>query len=231
MRTEKIIGLLLIVGSLLLLVPYTILTILFEYPLILREDAGIVLTRFSQGGPTLIIVWWLFAIVGLPILEAYVLIGQKLEGKIYYMRWATTLGIISGIVQIIGLLRWSFVVPFLANTFVSTQNDSIREMCKIVFKAFHQFGGVVLGEHIGQLFTIAWVILICSAFYKLKLMPNWIIVFGYTSAAIYLMAQAELFATVIPDFPVWNYAGLIGSTMWLIWMIIIGIQFLKIEIE
>jgi hypothetical protein len=231
MKTEKIIGLSLIIGAVLLFVPYTILAVIFDYPQILRNDTGLILTKFHYGGTPLILVWWLFAIVGLPIIEAYVLIGHKLENKLNFVRWATTLAVISGIVQIIGLLRWSFVVPILAKTYVTSQNETIKESCKIVFQAVHQYGGVVLGEHIGQLFTIAWVVMITSAFKTLKLMPKWIIWFGYILAFVYLMAQAELFATVIPNFPVWDLAGLIGSTMWLIWMIIIGFKFLKIEIK
>jgi len=231
MRTEKIIGLSLIIGAILLFVPYTILAVIFDYPQILREDTGLILTKFYNGGTPLIFVWWLFAIVGLPIIEAYVLIGQKLEKKLNYIRWATTLAVISGIVQIIGLLRWTFVVPILAKTYITTQNEAVKESCKIVFQAVHQYGGVVMGEHIGQLFTIAWVIMITSAFNTLKLMPKWIIWLGYISAFIYLLAQAELFATVIQNFPVWNLAGLIGSTLWLIWLIVIGIRFFKIEIK
>lgn len=231
MRTEKITGLLLIIGTILLIVPYTILTIIFDYPHILREETGFILTKFNNGGTPLIIVWWLFAIVGLPILEAYVLIGQKLENKFYYVRWATVLAVISGIVQIIGLLRWTFVVPVLAKTYVTSQSESIKESCKIIFQTVHQYGGVVLGEHIGQLFTILWMLMILPAIYNLKLIPKWIIGFGYVSAFIYLMAQAELFSTVIPDFPVWDLAGLIGSTSWMIWMILLGIRFLKIEIN
>lgn len=230
MRTEKIIGLLLIVGTSLLIVPYTILMFLFNYPQILREDPGQILTRFHEGGTTLIAVWWLFAIVGLPIVEAYVLIGQKLEKKFYYVRWATTLAVISGFVQIIGLLRWTFVVPYLAKTYVQSHNEQVKEMCIIVFKTIHQFGGVIMGEHIGQLFTIAWMLIITTVFRKLKLMPKWIIGLGYLSASIYLLAQAELIATVIPNFPVWSLAAMIGSTLWLIWMIAVGVKFLKIEI-
>ncbi len=231
MRTEKIIGLLLIIGVLLLFLPYSILTIIFDYPHILREDSGLILSKFYNVGTPLIIVWWLFALVGLPILEAYVLIGQKLESKFYFVRWGTTLAVISGIVQIIGLLRWTFVVPYLAKTYVVTQDESIKETCKIVFQTIHQFGGVILGEHIGQLFTVAWIFIIATAFKKLRLMPKWIVWLGYSSAFIYLLAQAELFATVIPNFPVWSSAGLIGSSLWLIWLFVIGIRFLKIEIR
>jgi hypothetical protein len=48
---------------------------------------------------------------------------------------------------------------------------------------------------------------------------------------LYLLAQAELFATVIKGFPVWDTAGFIGSTLWLVWLIIIGIKFMKIELS
>lgn len=176
-------------------------------------------------------MWFLFAILGFPLLLAYISIGQKLETRFYFVRWATALGIISGIVQIIGLLRWTFVVPVLANNFVNATNETTRETIKIVFQTMHQFGGVLLGEHLGQLFTIGWTIMIATAFNKLRLFPRWIIWFGYISAGIYLLAQAELFATVIPGFPIWNLAGLIGSTMWLIWLIIVGVKFLKVEIN
>lgn len=231
MRTEKTIGILLILGAVGVFIPYTVLTIIFDYPDILRLDPGFILTKFYEGGASLIFVWFLFAILAIPLIISYILIGQKLENKFSFVRWATTLGVISGILQIIGLLRWTFVVPVLADNFVNATNESTKESIKIVFQTIHQFGGVLLGEHLGQLFTVIWTIMIAAAFNKLRLFPKWIIWLGYISSAIYLLAQAELFKTVIPGFPVWDMAGFIGSTLWLIWLIIIGIKFLKIEIK
>ena len=97
------------------------------------------------------------------------------------------------------------------------------------FKTIHQYGGVVLGEHLGQLFTIIWTVLLSVVLDKLKLFPKWITWLAYISSIIYFFAQAELLATVIPDFPVWDLAGFIGSTLWLIWLIIIGVRFLKLR--
>ena len=231
MKIEKIIGILLIVGAIGVFIPYTILTMIFDYPDILRQDAGFILTKFHEGGASLIFVWFLFAILGIPLIIAYVLIGQKLENKFSFVRWATTLGVISGIVQIIGLLRWTFVVPVLADNFVNATNETTKESIKIIFQTIHQFGGVLLGEHLGQLFTVVWTFMITIAFNRLLLFPKWIIWFGYIAAIIYVLAQAELFRTVIPGFPAWEPAGFIGSTLWLIWLIIVGIKFLKVEIK
>jgi len=230
MKTEKTIGILLVIGALGVSIPYTILTIIFDYPNILRQETGIILTKFHEGGNPLIWSWWAFAILGLPLIEAYVLIGQKLEQKFYFVRWATTLGVIGLLVQMIGLLRWTFVVPVLAKNFIKG-NEITKEASKVAFQVVHQYGGVVLGEHIGQLFTIAWTIMMTSAFAKLKLFPKWTIWLGYISSLIYLLAQTELFATVMPTIPVIGLAGLIGSALWIIWLLIIGTKLLKTKIE
>jgi hypothetical protein len=230
MIKEKAIGLLLITGAVGVLIPYIVLTMTFQYPDILRQDTGTVLTKFHRGGSSLIATWWAFSILGLPLLIAYILIGQKLETKLQFIRWVTTFGVISGIVQIIGLLRWVFVVPVIANSYLSG-DAAIKAAAITSFQTIHQFAGVLLGEHLGQLFTIIWTVIISYAFIKLNIFPKWVSWLGIAASLIYLAAQAELFATVIPGFPVWPMAGLIGSTLWLIWLVIVGIKFLRTEIK
>jgi hypothetical protein len=224
MNTIKTAGWLFIAGAIALFIPYTALTIIFEYPDILRQDTPVILAKFHEGGNNLIWTWFAFAITGLPLLPAYILLGQKLEDRSSLIRVATTIGIIGLIVQMIGLLRWTFVVPVLASAFVNSADEATRAAAVISFKTIHQFGGVILGEHLGQLFTIAWTFLVSLSFSNLNLMPKWINWLGFVSSFIYLIAQAELFATVIPGFPVWDMAGFIGSTLWLIWLLIIGIR-------
>ena len=104
-----------------------------------------------------------------------------------------------------------------------------KEIAKASFQTLHQFAGVLLGEHLGQLFTIIWTIMISIAFIKLKLFSKWVSCLGIVSSLIYLCAQAELFATVIPAFPVWDMAGFIGSTLWLLWLVITGIMFIRLN--
>ncbi|MBK9104672.1 MAG: DUF4386 domain-containing protein [Saprospiraceae bacterium] len=223
MREYKTIGALMIIGAVALFIPYTILTIIFDYPDILREDTAYILTQFHQGGSTLIWTWFAFAITGLPLLPAYIMLGKNLERKAPLIRIATTVGIIGLVVQMIGLLRWTFVVPVLADTFVNSNDEVIRAASIMAFKTIHQFGGVLLGEHIGQLFTIAWTVMITVTFAKLKVTPRWINWLGYVSSSIYFLAQADLFATVMPGFPVWDMAGFIGSTLWLVWLVAVGV--------
>lgn len=230
-NTNTLIGSLLIVGAVALFIPYNILIAIFDYPDILRQDTSVILTKFYDGGSTLIWTWFAFAITGIPLLPAYVLLGQKLETKTSVSRLATTFGVIGLIVQMIGLLRWTFVIPVLADTFVGAVDETTKTAVIVAFKTIHQFAGVILGEHLGQLFTIAWTVMISIALQRVKAIPNWIAYFAYVTSGIYLLAQTELFATVIPSFPVWDLAGFIGSTLWLIWLVILGIYFLRFKPE
>jgi hypothetical protein len=230
MKKEKTTGWLLIAGAVGVLIPYTMLTIIFQYPDILREDTAVILTKFHQGGSQLIFTWFAFAIIGLPLIPAYIRIGQKLENRSSLVRTATTIGVIGLIVQMVGLLRWTFVVPVLSNSFITVTDEATKAAAIMSFKTIHQFGGVILGEHLGQLCTITWTVLMSVSFIKLKLFPKWVNILGIISAFIYLLAQAELFATVMPGFPVWDIAGFIGSTLWLIWLVILGIKLIRTKI-
>ena len=224
---NKLIGSLLMIGAIALFIPYNILIIIFDYPDILRLDTATILTRFHEGGNQLIWTWFAFGVTGIPLLPAYILIGQKLEGKSFIVKVATSIGVIGLIVQMIGLLRWTFVVPVLADTFINSNDEATRTAAIVAFKTIHQFAGVILGEHLGQLFTIAWTVMISVAFQKLKVVPNWVSYFAFVSSGIYLLGQAELFATVMSSFPVWDLAGFIGSTLWLLWLVIVGIYHLR----
>lgn len=101
-NSTKTIGILLIAGGILLFIPYTILGIIFDYPAILRQDTGLILTKFHEGRSTLIRVWFTFAIIGLPFLPAYVMLGQKLEKQFSFARWASTMCLI-----------WLIIIGFL----------------------------------------------------------------------------------------------------------------------
>ena len=231
MRAHKTIGFLLILGAIGVLIPYSILTVTFDYPDILRKPSGTILTNFHAGGAPLIFSWLAFALLGLPLLIAYSMIGRKLEEGQPQMRWVTTIGIISGVVQIIGLLRWVFVVPVLAAGYVSAEQVATREAITVSFQVLHQFGGVLLGEHLGQLFTVIWTVFTAAALRRANIIPNWLAWWAYAASFIYFLAQAELLATVIPGFPMISIAGFLGSTLWLLWIILVGIRFFRLKEE
>jgi hypothetical protein len=103
----------------------------------------------------------------------------------------------------------------------------MRAAVTVVFQAVHQYGGVVVGEHLGYAFVCIWMALISIGLLRARLFPRWLAVFGLAAAALYSLAHGELLATVIPGFPVWDLAGLVGSLCWLTWMIMLGVFLLR----
>jgi len=226
---RKLTGIFFIVGAILVNIPYALLIVNFDYPDILRQPTSEILTRFHAGGDALIYTWLAFAWVGLPILLGAVMLKRVLEKEASpFLETATTLGVIGFVVQLIGLLRWVFVVPVLARLFTDPGIDpATQASISAVFIAVHQYGGVVLGEHIGQIFTITWMSLISGVIYRSKMFSKWVAWLGWFASAVYLLAQTELFATAIPNFPVIGWAGLYGSLLWLAWMLVLGIYLVK----
>ncbi|NOT02959.1 MAG: DUF4386 domain-containing protein, partial [Anaerolineales bacterium] len=139
-----------------------------------------------------------------------------------------TIGVIGFFVQVIGLLRWVFVIPVLARLFADPTTDSVTKAAiPAVFIAVHQYGGVILGEHLGQFLIIIWMSIISGIIFNSKIFSKWVAWLGWFASAIYLLAQTELFATAIPNFPVIDWAGLVGSLLWILWMIVLGVYLVK----
>lgn len=226
---RKLAGIFFIVGAILVNIPYTLLIMNFDYPDILRLPTAEILTRFQAGGDALIYTWLAFAWVGLPMLVGAIMLKSILaEEHSPFLETATTFGVIGFIVQVIGLLRWVFVVPILARLFTAPEADSATQASiAAVFTAVHQYGGVILGEHLGQFFIILWMSIISGIIYKSKMFSKLVAWLGWFASAIYILAQTELFATAIPSFPVVEWAGLVGSLLWLVWMIVMGVYLVK----
>lgn len=226
---RKLTGLLFVLGAILINIPYTLLIMNFDYPDILRLPTEEILTRFQAGGNSLIYTWLAFAWVGLPMFFGVLLLKRVLEKENSpFLETATTIGVIGFIVQIVGLLRWVFVVPVIARLYTDpTIDPAAKESLSALFMVVHQYGGVVLGEHIGQIFTILWAVITSAIMYKSKMFSKWVAWLGWIASAIYLLAQTELLATIIPSFPVVDWAGFVGSLLWLVWMVVVGVYLVK----
>ena len=73
---------------------------------------------------------------------------------------ATVTGVLAALVQLLGLIRWPFLVPYLARVAAEPgASEARREAVDIVFQAFNRYLGVAVGEHLGYLLTGAWTTL------------------------------------------------------------------------
>jgi Domain of unknown function (DUF4386) len=204
----------------------TVLSSTFDWPDILREPGGTVLPAFAAGGAGLVWTWfataWTYAILAVPILLLPAALGRRENPT---LRVATYLGATSVVLSLIGFLRWVFVVPPLAHSYVSG-DATTKAAVDAAWTAQHQFGGALLGEHLGQLLVIGWSVTVCVLILRTRMLPRWLGVTGLVVSVIYLLNQGDILATAVPGFPVFDLAGLLGSTGWGLWVAALGVTIL-----
>jgi Domain of unknown function (DUF4386) len=223
-------GALFLSGALAFATAATVLSSTFNWPDVLREPGEVVLPAFVAGGASLVWTWfaiaWTYAILALPILLLPTALGRRDDPA---LRVATFLGAASVVLSLIGFLRWVFVVPPLARAYVNAQvtgDTTAMAALDAAWTAQHQFGGALLGEHLGQLLVVAWSLTVSMIIVRTRLLPRWLGATGLVASMIYLLNQGDVLATAVPGFPVWDLAGLVGSTGWGLWVGALGVTVL-----
>jgi cytochrome bd-type quinol oxidase subunit 2 len=109
----------LIVAPILFLGAFTMLQLNFNYPDILRQPAASVMAQFAAGGSGLIANWYVMTFAAVLFIPIAVLLHPFLhDDRTWYMPAATSFGVIAGVVQALGFIRWPFLVPYLARTYL-----------------------------------------------------------------------------------------------------------------
>src|SRR6266511_1391934 len=165
MKLTTLTGLLLIIVPIAFNVTFFLLQRAFEYPDILRKPTDYILRRFKEGGAPLRRLWYAFAFSAVLFTPVPVMVQQLFQPDTpWYLMVGTAIGVLAGAVQFLGLIRWSFLVPSLADIYTDSKStQATRDSVTVVFQAFHRYAGVAIGEHLGYIFTSTWTILLCIA--------------------------------------------------------------------
>jgi hypothetical protein len=217
-------------GVLLILTPvafnafFTLLSVTFEYPDILREPTGYVLRRFDAGGGGLVAIWYGFMLTAVLFVPLAVLVHKALAREdTPYMAVATAFGVVAGVVQFFGLVRWPFLVPYLADTYLDpASSGATRESVAVIFQAFNQYAGVGVGENLGYLFTALWTALVALAMFGSALpFRRWLALLGMAAAAGIAVGMLEP-AGFEPAADV----VVVAYIMWSVWLALFGVLLL-----
>jgi hypothetical protein len=196
----------------------------FGYPDILRRSTSEVLERFRAGGSGLILLWWAFMLSGLLLIAGAVLLGQVL-GFRGIVPVAVAFGVLAGLVQMLGLLRWVYVVPVLARAHADPAlRPEQQEIHAAVFRALHQYLGVGVGEHLGYLFTGIWSVLIGIGVLQGTALPTWLGWPGIIIGAGLVVGSAEFLGP--NEERGWGLAGAAIPFLyiaWSLWLLAMGI--------
>jgi uncharacterized protein DUF4386 len=214
-------GILLVVVPLGFTVCFTMLQQLFEYPDILRQPTADVLAKFAAGGTPLIAVWYVLTLAAVGFIPLTVLVHRVLaERDAPVILWvATAFGLVAGVAQTLGFLRWPFLVPHLAQSYLAPgATEAQRAAAGMVFEAFHRYAGMAVGEHLGYLSTSVWTIFVAVVIRRTGILPRWMGAIGVVVGVGIAAGLAELAG--------WELRGTINTysyLVWALWLIAFGV--------
>ncbi len=203
-------------------VPYAVLAATYDYPDILRRPASEALDAFHAGGADLIWTWYGFGLAALalaPLAIALALTPARIAHRPALAIGAAITGAAAGVTQAIGLFRWVFVAPDLARTHADPNaSDAAREAAARAFDVLNAYGGVAIGEHLGQLLTALFIAML-SGLQAHERKPV-TAVLGAIAAFAIAIGTGEGLALSLGQsgeiFSLFTTAGFAGLALWLI---------------
>lgn len=216
-------------GSLLVVVPvifmagFTGLQMSFGYPDILRHPAGEVLTRFAAAGIDLHLYWYAMFASAMALIAAVIATGVTLWKRDSFVAGMSIgFGVLAGLVQALGLLRWVILVPSLAAHYVAPGATELEQATTVaIFDFANQYLGAGVGEHMGYLFTAVWTALISILLVKDH---RYFALGGLAIAAGVAFGLLEPFGVALAG-PV----VAISFSLWAVWTLIVGVIVLRGE--
>lgn len=213
-------GLLLIVVPLVFTAGFTGLQMSFNYPDILRHPAGEVLTRFAAAGIDLHLCWYAMMLAALGLIPAAILTAIHVwKRDTVLAALSASVGVLAGLVQALGLIRWVVLVPGLAASYTAPgATDLDRNTAGAIFDAANLYLGVGVGEHLGYLFTGVWTLLIAALIFPAHR------ILSLTGAALSFTVMAGM----LEPFGVPGAATInaIGFSLWALWALLLGVALL-----
>ena len=226
MNAAVVAGVLLIVLPLAFNAGFAALAAKFDYPDILRKPSQEILQRFLDGGPGLVLLWWSFAMTAVLLAPTAVLLSGALAGAdSTLLALGSAVGVLAAVVQLLGLIRWPFLVPYLAR--VATDPDASparKEAVDVVFQSFNRYLGVAVGEHLGYLFSGAWSILAGVAVTQSTAVPAWLGIAGIIVGTILALCSLEFVGSFEPNG--WKLAAALTPAtfvVWSLWLVAVGV--------
>ncbi|GIE31928.1 hypothetical protein Ait01nite_049730 [Actinoplanes italicus] len=220
----------------------------FAWPAILDEPAAVVLPAFAAEQDTIVAGFYLMTIASVLLLPISLALhraagtlaphreagspGSHRETGLPASHGGTgertviAFGVLSGVVQTLGWIRWPLVVPSLSDAWAAAPDGSVdRQVIAGDFDTLNLYAGGALGEHLGWLFQSLWAIGI--AWWLLRGGSRADRLLGVTGLGLSALWAA---AFLLPVFAPTVADGLLGTAgftaygLWFLWLVALAVR-------
>lgn len=167
----RIAGITILVHVTALIVGYYVLAMVFEFPDILRMSAEYRLSLFLENSSVIIPIYYLLALTGISQILVSLFLRQVLDdNKATLVVLATVFGVLTGLFQVVGFIRWPILIPYIAEAMANANASGVsKEVVAFAEGAVNRYVGMAVGEHLGFLAQATWTTLFGAAMIRRKL--------------------------------------------------------------
>ena len=211
---------------LLLFAGFSLLAAVFEFPGILRQPSAYRLNLYLQSQGTVQPLYWMLAMSGFTQIAIAVFLHRSFRDRSStVLTFALVFGILTGILQTMGFIRWAILTPYLAAQIADpAASTTTREAVALVEEAFNRYAGMALGEHTANLCLGFWTGLVSIAMARQRLVDErlaWAGVFVAPLAFVLALEQLGVSGWLL------GAVTIFGFPLWAVWLIIVAVSLLR----
>lgn len=213
--------LLLVLEPILMYAAFVVLNSSIDWPASLGQPAAVNLPLIVEERGAVVVGYGAYLAYSLLILPLSVMLYFALKGREAspLLAVAAAVGVVSALARALGIGRWLFLMPFLAEIYQDpASNPATREAVEVAYTAFNEYAGGV-GELLGVALTGAfWVGLTSVALLRSGRFPRWLGLLGLLAAVLLLPGLLS-----VVGLDVGALFAVVGGNVLLIWMLALAL--------
>ncbi len=217
---------LLVLEPVLMYLAFFVLNGAIDWPASLGEPASVILPLITEQRGAVTLGYGAYLLYSLLILPLSLMLYFALKERGVaspLLAVAAGFGVASAVTRVLGIVRWLFLMPFLADLYLDPNaSQATREAVNVTYIAFNEYVGGV-GELLGVSLTGAlWVGLVGVALLRSGGFPRWLGALGLLTATLLLPG---LLSVVGVD--VGALFAVIGGNALLLWMLALAVVLVR----
>lgn len=224
-------GALLLGFAVLNLAAVVLLAVAFGWPAVLGAPAAVALPAFAAAAPAVVSGFLLFTLLSVALVPISLGVHRVVGGNGLWLSTVTAFGILSGLAQTLGWIRWPLVVPGLATTWLDpATGPELRAATASSYELINSYAGAALGEYLGWLFQAPWAVGIAVLLARSGAIGRSTAAVGLGLTAVWALSfLVGPFVPVLAD-------GLAGSAaftaygVWFLWLGAVGSRLVRVPV-
>ncbi len=229
MSDSRSTGALLLVFAVLNVAVVALLAVSFGWPAVLGEPAAVALPAFAAAQVPVVTGFMLFTFLSVSLVPIAIGVHRLVGGGDRLWPAATTaFGILSGLTQVLGWIRWGFVVPGLAATYLDpATSPELRAATAASYELVNSYAGAALGEYLGWLFQALWAVGIAVLLLRSRVLGRATAGVGLGLTVVW--ALSFLVGPAVPVLGEGLFANLAFAAygLWFLWLGVVGVRVLR----